>query len=104
MKTPGLVSVPNLNLNSNSNSGDEPNLWQNVEYRKFGSNIMEAHEYITPAKFTIKEAEKNSSIPHVQATNFLDIEDKNSLGGGIDIYEEAEKLESVFDNFLSGPY
>ncbi len=87
--------------------GDQ-NLWQNVEYHRYGNNLMEAHQYITPAKFTMNEfgqtvahAPVGSSlqmvtqVPQIQSINFLDIEDKSTM-------EDKEK-ESVFNNFVSYP-
>ena len=42
------------------NAGD-PNIYQNVEFNKFGSNIIESHQFITPAEYTIQDG---NSIVH----------------------------------------
>ena len=76
---------------------------------------MEAHQYLTPAKFVLNEygttvahAPQDSSlemitrVPQIQAINFLDLEDKNSIDDMGN--EEMNSKDSVFNNFLDFPY
>jgi len=73
-------------------SGDA-SLWQDVEFHKYGNNIIEQHRYNTPAKFTMDQfgdtvvhAPSDSSMRIIKRTptitsfsNFLDLEDENAL-------------------------
>jgi len=71
----------------------DANLWQNVEYHKYGNNLLERHKFVTPAKFnldkygnTIVHAPPDSKMRIIKKTptissfsNFLDLEDENAL-------------------------
>jgi len=71
----------------------DANLWQNVEYHKYGNNLFERHKFVTPAKFTINKygntivhAPPDSKMRILKRTptissfsNFLDLEDENAL-------------------------
>jgi hypothetical protein len=104
-------------VKTNYNYPQEGNIWQNVEYHRYGNNLLEAHQYLTPAKFTINEygatvahAPQDSSlqmvtsVPQIQSINFLDLEDKNELELERDTADVDVEKKSVFDNFLESPY
>jgi len=84
---PTEVTTPNVSVGykwAPPVQGDA-NLWQNVELHRYGNNLMESHQYLTPAKFavnqfgqTVAHAPQDSGIrmitrvPQIQSINFLD--------------------------------
>jgi hypothetical protein len=111
------ITTPNSSVQYKwaPNVPGDKNLWENVEYHRYGNNIMESHQYVTPATFTVNQfgsavahAPVGSSIqmitkvPQIQSINFLDLEDKST------VQETSTEIksdqDSVFNNFLSSPY
>jgi len=98
------VTTPNVSVDYKwSGANPDANFWQNVEYHRYGQNIMEAHQYVTPAKYTLNEdgsakvdAPQDSGlqiitkVPQIQAINFLGLGEKDTMEE-----EMSEKRESL---------
>ena len=73
----------------------DANLWQNVEFHKYGNNLMESHHYVTPAHLTTSQSEivvhapSDSTlqiikeVPQVQSINFLGVKDKKASASNL---------------------
>jgi len=110
-KMPVGVTTPNKVLSYNwSGANKDAGFWQNVEYNRYGYEPDQ--QFLTPAKFTVDEfgsakvhapqdsgLEIITKVPQIQAINFLDLEDKDTLSE-----KDETNKESVFNNFLEFPY
>jgi len=77
--------------------GSERNMWQNVEFNKYGNNIEEIHEYTTPAHFeldslggVVAHAPSDSPLRIHSNTPTIQVSSGDNFSGFLDVEDEYD--------------